>query len=204
MQTFFRSFITILLLLTGTPFLPAQSWKFIKEKDGIRLYTKLEKGGPFKSFRGETDISADIEKVSALIGNPVNSDWWGDDVSDISVLLFKKNRNIRYYFIYHVPWPFTDRDLVANVEINEDPATSARTVFSTPLPGVIPEKKGLIRVTDFWQKWTIQPLSNGMIHLVLEGYINPAGSVPAWLYNIVVIDTPLRLLHEVERRAGEK
>jgi hypothetical protein len=204
MRIVHRFIFTILLLLAGTSFLPAQGWKFIKEKDGIRLYTRLEKGGPFKSFRGETKIRADIEKVSALIGNPANSDWWGDDVSDIRVLLFNKNRNIRYYFIYHVPWPFTDRDLVADVEISEDPETFTRTVFSKPLPGAVPEKEGIIRVTDFWQKWTIHPLSNGMIHIVLEGYIDPAGSVPAWLYNIVVIDTPLRLLNEVQKRVCEK
>ncbi len=194
------AFIFTALLQMSALTAGAQSWNFIKEKEGFRLYTRQEANSSFKSFRGEAEIRADMDKVSSLIGNIKNLDWWGDDVHDITVLAFEKDRHIRYYFVYDVPWPFTDRDLVADVTISEDSATGIRTVYSHPLPDVVPEKHGLIRVTNYWQKWTIRPLNNGMIHLTLEGFIDPAGSVPAWLYNMVIIDTPLRLLREVQKR----
>jgi len=192
--------ITVLLLQLLILSANAQSWKFIKEKEGFRLYTRQEGNSSFKSFRGEAEIRADKDKVSSMIGNPSNLDWWGDDVHDIRVIAYEKDRHIRYYFVYDVPWPFTNRDLVADVTISEDSATGIRTVYSHPLTDAVPEKPGLIRVTNYWQKWTIQPLTNGMIHLTLEGFIDPAGSVPAWLYNMVIIDTPLRLLREVQKR----
>jgi len=147
------------------------------------------------------EFSGDFEKVSALVGDPSNLDWWADDVKNIRVLFFEKDKVIRYYFEYHVPWPFSNRDLVTHVKIEKDPVTGTKTIYSTPLPGVEPPKPGLVRVTDYWQKWTLQPLENGLIHITLEGYIDPAGDVPAWLYNIVVVDIPLKLLREVREQA---
>ena len=199
-----KTIIASILLQTLALSLTGQTWDFAKEKDNIRLYTRREKNSSFKSFRGEAEIRADMEKVGALIGNPSNSDWWGDDVHEIKVLYFEKGKHIRYYFVYDVPWPFTDRDLVADVSISRDSVSGVMTVFSQPLPDVVPERTGIIRVNSFWQKWTVQPLNNGMIHLTLEGFVDPAGSVPAWLYNMVLVDIPLRLLREVQKRVQTK
>jgi hypothetical protein len=192
----------IIILLSVCTSLSAQPWTFIKEKDGISLYTSQREGSSFKSFHGEVDFRGDFAKVSAMIGDPAHTDWWEDNVKNIRVLQYEKDKQIRYYFEYRVPWPFANRDLVSNVQISQDSVTGIKTIYSTPLPGVVPVKPGLVRVMDYRQKWTIQPLDNGMIHITLEGFIDPAGEVPAWLYNIVVVDIPLKLLKEVRERAG--
>jgi hypothetical protein len=195
---------TILLQFAIHSPLSAQTWKFVKEKDGIKLYTKQEKNSSLKSFRAEAIMRTDIEKISGLIGNPLNHDWWGTDVSLVKVLEYEKEKHIRYYVVYDVPWPFTDRDMASDVVISKDTATGVRIVFSRPLPGVVPQKPGLIRITNFWQKWTLRPLNNGTVGVTLEGFVDPAGKVPAWLYNLVIIDSPLKLMREVERRVGVK
>lgn len=195
-------YLAVIFLLTSvTSSLSAQTWTFVREKDGISLYTSQRENNSFKSFHGEVEFKGDFEKVSALIGDPTNLDWWADGVADIQVLFFEKNRQIRYYFVYKVPWPFANRDLVTQVQICTDSVTGIKTIYSTPLPGLIDAKPGLVRVTDYWQRWTLQPLKDNMIHITLEGYIDPAGDVPAWLYNIVVVDIPLRLLQKVRERA---
>jgi hypothetical protein len=192
----------IFILISACTSLSAQSWTFVKERDGISLYTRQNENSSFKSFHGEVDFRGDFEKVSALIGDPSNRGWWAENVKNIQVLFYEKDKQIGYYFEYHIPWPFTDRDLVTNVQIKEDSVTGSKTVFSIPLLNVVPQRPGLVRVTDYWQKWTLQPLDEGMIHITLEGFINPSGDVPAWLYNIVVVDIPLKLLQEVREQAG--
>jgi hypothetical protein len=191
----------IFILVTVCTSLSAQSWTFVKEKDGISLYTSQQENSSFKSFHGEVDFRGDFEKVCAMIGDPAHLDWWAEDVRNIQVLQYEKDRQIRYYFEYRVPWPFSNRDLVTDVQINQDPASGIKTIYSTPMPGLVACKPGLVRVTDYWQKWTLQPLDSGMIHITLEGFIDPAGEVPAWLYNIVVVDIPLKLLKEVRNQA---
>lgn len=191
----------IVIFIFAWSSLPAQQWSFVREKDGIRLYTCQQKGSSFKSFHGEVDIIGDFEQVFALIGDPSNLDWWADNVKNIQVLSYEKDKLITYYFEYHVPWPFANRDLVTSVQINKDTVSGIKTINSTPLPGFIPQKPGLVRVTEYWQRWILQPLENGTIHITLEGFIDPAGDVPAWLYNIVVVDIPLNLLQKVRERA---
>jgi hypothetical protein len=194
----------IFILISAYTSLSAQSWTFVKEKDGISLYTSQHENSSFKSFHGEMDFRGDFEKIFSLVGNPLNHEWWGDDISNIQVLSYEKDKLIKYYFEYPLPWPLTDRDLVTTVQIKEDSVTGIRTVFSTPLLNVIPLRTDRVRVTDYWQKWTIQPLDSGMIHITLEGFIDPSGEIPAWLYNMIVVDIPLRLLQEVKKRAQVK
>ena len=195
--------LTLFLYLAPISDLSSQTWTFVKERDHIKLYTRVEGNGPLKSFKGVMDIQADLEKINNMIGNPKDVKWWGKDVRGIKVLLFEENKHIQYYLIYDSPWPFTDRDIVADVQITTDPSSGTRTIYSRPLLNVIPEYPDLIRVTHYWERWTIQPLNIGMIHLTFEGFIDPAGNIPAWLYNMLVIETPLKLMREVQKRVNK-
>jgi hypothetical protein len=65
---------------------------------------------------------------------------------------------------------------------------------------VIPEREGLVRIKNYWQRWTIEPTGKDMVHVVLEGYVDPAGSVPDWIYNMVITDTPLKIIRGIKQR----
>jgi len=184
--------------------LAGQKWEFIKEKDGVRIYTRKEANTSLKSFRGEATLHTQMDKVCTLIGNVKNVDWWDKNLREITVLSYEENKNIRYYLIYGVPWPLTDRDLCVEAKITTDPVTGQRVIYSVPLDNVIPEKPGLIRIKKYWQKWTIQPMENGTIYAVLEGFVDPAGNVPAWLYNMVIVDTPLKIFRGIKNRLEAK
>jgi len=179
--------------------LSAQSWKFIKEQDGIKLFTRKEDGSSLKSFKGIMDVTSTMDKVCNLIGNVKNHDWWDENLREIKVLTYEKDKYFQYYLIYKVPWPFTDRDLCVETHVTTDPLTGRRVMTATPLNNVVPEKPDLIRIKNYWQKWTIQPMGNGVIRLTLEGFVDPAGNVPSWLYNMVIVETPLKVMRRVKR-----
>ncbi|MEI6435731.1 MAG: START domain-containing protein [Bacteroidota bacterium] len=192
------------LIFIGIPGLPddvfGQDWNFIKEKDGIRIYTKKEPGNSLKSFKGVTDICASMEKVCDLIGNVKNLDWWDKNLREIRVLYYEKEKRSQYYLVYNSPWPVTDRDLCVDALISTDPETGVRTILSKPLLDVIPERPGLVRITEYWQKWIMEPTNRGVVHVTLEGYVDPAGSVPDWIYNMVITDTPLKIMRGIKER----
>ncbi len=197
-------YILLVLLLFPFPVMFAQAWDFIKEKDGIKIYTRKEKGSDLKSFRGVVDLHAPVEKINDLLGNVKNVDWWDKNLREIKVLLYERDKHIQYYLIYDVPWPLTDRDLAVDATITTDPVTKIRTINSVPLMNVIPLKPDLVRITKYWQKWTVEPKANGVVHVVLEGFVDPAGKVPAWLYNMVITDTPLKIIHGIQGRLEKK
>jgi hypothetical protein len=133
-----------------------------------------------------------------LIGNPKNVDWWADDISEIKILLYEKGKHVQYYLVYDVSWPITDRDLAVDAFITTDPVTGVRTVEAKPLPNVVPERTDRIRIKKYWQNWTITPKPDGTIHIVLEGFVDPGGSIPAWLYNMVITETPMKVIKSVK------
>jgi hypothetical protein len=194
-------FLTLLIALpVFSPAVFSQSWQFIKEKDGIKVYTRPEKNSSLKSFKGVMDITSSMESVCSMIGNPNNRAWWDKNLSQVKLLSIEKNR-YSFYMVIDLPWPVSDRDLCVETRLRDDSVTGTRTVNARQLLNVVPENPGLVRIKKYWQTWTIQPMGNNIIHLELEGFADPAGSIPAWLYNMVITDTPLKIMREVQKRA---
>jgi hypothetical protein len=196
--------ITTFLFLTASGDLSGQSWVFVKEKEGIRLYTRKEANNSVKSFKGEVYLHTQMEKIYSLITNVKNFDWWDDDITEIKVLLNEKDKHIQYYLVYDVPWPIADRDLVVDSRITIDPVTGARYIEARSLLNVIPENPDLIRIKKYWQKWTLIPVEEGLVHIILEGSVDPGGSVPAWLSNMVITETPFKVIRSVKTYAADK
>jgi hypothetical protein len=199
------SFIIPVLIMIAFPrTIFAQSWDFVKEKDGIKIYTRKVAGSSLKSFKGVTDIHVPIEKVFNLIGNVRNVDWWDKNLKEIKVLYYEKDKKSQYYLVYDSPWPVTDRDLCVDATIRTDPVTGIRTVHSVPLPNVVPENPDYVRIKDYWQNWTIEPAGKNLVHVVLEGYVDPAGAVPDWVYNMVITGTPLKIIGGIKQLLESK
>ncbi|NTV82751.1 MAG: hypothetical protein HGA23_00445 [Bacteroidales bacterium] len=183
--------------------LSAQEWTFVKEKEGIKIYTRNEDSVAIKSFKGVADFKTNMDRMKKVIGRIESFEWWDEDVSEIKVLAYEEEKFIRYYLVYDVPWPLSDRDLCVEAIITNDPVTGIRTVRATPMEGVIPESPDNVRIKYYWQQWTMEPKGNGIVHVTLEGSVDPAGSIPAWIINMVITNTPLNVMtkarNEVEK-----
>jgi len=205
MRYYWFYFILTLFLFLGFSFsMVAQSWDFIKEKDGIKIYTRKDTGNSLKSYKGVTDIHAPAEKVFALLEDVNHTDWWDKSLNQIKVLLYEKYKRAQYYLVYDLPWPVTDRDLCVDVTVTTDPATGVGTISAVPLPGCVPERQDMIRIKDYHQTWTVSPAGKDMAHVVLEGFVDPAGEIPDWLCNLLIVDSPLKVISGVRQRMEKK
>ena len=188
--------IFFLLLSRGMAF--AQEWEFAKEKDGIKIYTRNEPGSHFKCFKGELDIKADASVVSSLIEDVESFAKCDEDVDEIRVLEQVKGKMLTYYVVYDVPWPFKDRDLCVEATITTNQAEGSIKISAKSVPEAVPLDEDKERITEYWQNWFIQPGENNMVHIVLEGFADPAGEIPAWIANMAITDTPLNMLRAIK------
>ena len=187
-----------LLLVSG---LLAQPWTLMKDKEGIKVYTRREMNSSWKSFKGDVTFKASLEKVYSLLGNDKNNDWWDKAITNIKVLGYEENRYVRYYLVYTLPWPFKNRDIVTETTITTDPALGVRIYSTITLPNKVPEKPNIVRIKEFRQTWTVQPEAMGTVHVTLEGSVNPGGNIPAWLYNAVITEAPLKMLTSLRNKS---
>jgi hypothetical protein len=178
----------------------AQSWEFIKEKDSLEIYTRTEAGKSLKSYRGITIMNAPAENIFTVMEYVNNTDWWDKNLTQIKVLLYEKDKRAQCYMVYDLPAPVTDRDLCVNITVSIDTMTGERTIDAVAVNGVIAENDDLVRIKDYRQTWTISPLGKEKTHVVLEGFIDPAGAVPDWLSNMLLTDTPLKAISGLRER----
>jgi hypothetical protein len=198
--------LNILFILLIAIILPeellAQDWEFESEKDGIKVYTR-EETGSLKSYMGETDIQASVPEILSMIEDVEKFKEWDDDISEIRVLYREKGKMQKYYIKYNVPWPFKDRDLCVEETINMDIASGDVVVSSKSIPDALPENDDNVRMLNYHQKWIIRPIANGLVHLVLEGFADPAGDIPAWVANLAITDTPVNMIRAIRERVGQ-
>jgi hypothetical protein len=123
-----------------------------------------------------------------------NTDWWDKNLTQIRLLLYEKDKRAQFYMVYDLPWPVKDRDLCVDVTITIDPESGERKITIVSVNGVIPERNDKVRIKDYRQTWTIEPAGKGMTHVVLDGFIDPAGSIPDRIYNMLIIDLPVKAI----------
>jgi hypothetical protein len=196
----FHYILLFFLVLVLSFSVTAQTWNFVKEKDGIKLYTQKETGKSLKSYKGVTDIKAPAEKVFALIEDINHTEWWDKNVTQIKITLYEKNKQAKYYMVYDLPWPVIDRDLCVDVKVTIDPVTGERKLMASPLPGLFPERPDMIRIKEYRQTWSVKPIGKNLSHVVLEGFVDPAGSIPDWICNMVIVDSPFNAISEIRQR----
>jgi hypothetical protein len=189
------SVLIFLFVLTGT--LNAQSWDFVREKDGIRLYTRSEPNSPIKSYRGEVVFQASADRICNLLGNADQRGWWAGTFSEVRVLAEEKGKFVRYYVVCPLPILLSDRDIVIETREMTDPSSGNRIFQTRTLNSLVPESPDRVRITNYFQTWTVEPSSQGRVRVSLEGSIDPGGNIPAWLTNQVMTNTPVRIINNL-------
>lgn len=192
-----------LLIFSGMfwilPNIYAQQWTLKKDKDGIQVYTRDEPGNNNKAFKGETEVHAGMEAVSAVIENVELFDDWDEDIIEIRLLEHQPGKLIRYYVVYDVPWPFQDRDLCVEAVFSSDNTNGIRQLKSKSIPNAVPEDEDIVRIENYWQCWTLSENKDSIVHITVEGFADPAGDIPAWIANMAITESPLNMLENLKK-----
>ena len=191
---------TLLIVIFGafiTPHLRSQ-WTLKKDKNGVQVYTRPVEGSPLKEYRGIVNIKATVAAAQALILDLPSYTEWQHNCSK-SYLLEQKNENDIYgYSLTDAPWPVQDREAIVRTQISENQGII--TMKMTAMPDFIPAKSGVVRVPMMEGFWQISPQENGIIEVVQQVHASPGGSIPDWLANSAVVDTPYKTLLNMKHR----
>ena len=92
--------------------------------------------------------------------------------------------NIFYYSEVNAPWPFDNRDLVMQMNIQQNPQNKVMTVNVNNVDDYMPVKKNIVRISFLHVTWTVTPLNNKQVKVEYQIQVNPGNGVPAWLVNL--------------------
>jgi len=176
------------------------TWDLRKDKRGIQIYTGKIDGSKHRAVFSTMEINASVQSVVALLLDLPNCRQW---VSMCKHAAVTQNISATEKVVYghnDLPFPVRDRDSYSRVKWFFNPDNGVVSMDSESLEkGAFPRKKGVIRVDYAHASWRIVPTADGTV--IIENYIHvdPNGSIPVWLTNALVVDSPYKALKKMRK-----
>ena len=183
----------LFIYLFSTSVFAQADWELQRDKSEIKVWTKDYPDSKFKQFKTETIIKASLENVVAVFLDIENMGLWYDRVEKVEMVEKISNMEGTYKIDFELPWPVADRVSVVRAVLSYNSDTDAVRVETNYEPGIITDTDALL-VTIMHSEWILTPTEEGYVHIFHKGYMDPAGSLPAWISNSGVKDGPIKTL----------
>lgn len=199
-----KSLFALLLLSLSTQVLAEKDaeWKLAKDEKGIQVYTRESASTPFKDFKAHVVIKAEPSEVVETIKNPDLFTKWMANVV-YSKLLHKDETSQSAYIISKTPFPVKDRDGVFHYDFVDMSDQGTYKIMITGKPNKVDKNKKYVRVAAADGSWTIEKVDEGSA-VTYQMQLDPGGSLPGWLANTSVVETPFESLKNLRKRVEAK
>lgn len=181
-----------LLVGLDAPAIADEAWHVEKDEDGIRIESRAVPGWSIHEIRGTAQVNASLATVVAALDDVPAIPQLNDIVAEAKVIQRDSATRYRLYAAMKMPWPVSDRDIVNQREITQNPTTRAVTLVDTAIADAEP-RKGYVRIVKSRQQWQLTPTADGQVQAELRLLSDPDG-MPAALINSMAVNTPYKTL----------
>lgn len=181
-----------------------EDWKLVKDKEGIQVYTRKTDVSSFVEFRGITFIDAQVSSFISVMQDAGNMTNWVYSLIKAQLLEMHSDTIMIYYAESKLPWPFDNRDAVYRDYFEWDADKRTLYVHIDCLPEYLEENKGVVRIPYAKGYWKVQEIEKNKFKVIFQMIVDPGGSIPAWLVNAFVVDTPFETLQGLKEVIKEE
>ncbi len=179
-------------------------WKLRKEEAGVKIFTRNIEGSPFEEFRGvvtitNTTLTGVLDVITDVKNYPVNF----PNCGSAEVLVQKSKYNDIHYITIKAPWPVADRDAIYEAATSFSQNGKHAVVKLTPHGDYKKENKNYIRVHNGTGFWELEEIAPKTVTVVYQFHADPAGEIPAWIANSVIVINPLKTLESLRSIATQ-
>lgn len=178
-------------------------FRAVIDRNHVRVWTCAIPAEPLRGFRAVTTVRSSLSGLVALLLDTGAAPEWVFRTSRIELL--RRDDRAQTFTVRAETnfWPLQDRDVVINGRIQQDPDSLTVHIDSqsTP-PGQYPERQEFVRMPNMRGNWEFRPLGNGMVEVTMSGIADPGGSIPDFLVNLVIEETPYQTLLGLRRVVG--
>lgn len=165
------------------------------DRNQVRVWTCAIPSEPLRGFRAVTTVRSSLSGLVALLLDTSAAPQWVFRTNRIELL--RRDDRAQTFVVRAETnfWPLQDRDVVLNGRVYQDPATLVVQIDSQSAPpGQYPLRNEFVRMPNMRGNWEFRPLGNGLVEVAMSGIADPGGSIPDFLVNLVIKETPYRTL----------
>lgn len=193
----------IILLATCFTGHSDDAWKLELDKEGIKVYTRYASGSAFKEFKAEIIIDGSLSGIADIIADVERYPEWSYKTTLVKI--FRKEGNIiQYFYVSDTPRFMKTRVAFFESEKTIDPKTDEITFTLVNIQGNQPISNGEILIPTMKGYWKLTPLGNNKVRVIMQMLTEPGGIIPAWLANMVVVDSPFVTLKGLREQFNKK
>ena len=156
------------------------TWRCVKEKNGIFVFFEDTPSLDRSRFKSVTVMDASIDAILAILRDFSDYPRWQPFMDKMVVLEHHGDDEVIAYFSFDFPWPISNRELVVKSRtesIPSDHATFKIIVDGTDIPTPFCRKK-IIRVQYYHCETLLERLSKRKTRVSYIIEVDPGGKIP--------------------------
>lgn len=167
------------------PSLAMADWEHIYEDDGVNVYRQEVEGTNLLAFRGTGFIDAPVNKVLHVFSDVKHEIDWVDRLEE-NILISEDRANFERieFHSYGLPWPVWSRDIVFQIKLSRQADESFLVTMKSVDDALGPPTKG-VRAELHGSNFVLRETEDGRTWVEVDIFIDPKGTVPAFLVNIL-------------------
>ncbi len=199
-----RTLGTLLLVIQALMLSGQGEWNLKEEKDGITIYSRENPFSDFNEFRATTTAAGSIRAFEAVLRDIAVIPEWMYSVKSSRLLELRGDSVVIYYTEAKSPFPFKNRDGIYLNRYRRQADGKVLWVGIEILPEYLKEEDDMVRISRGQGHWEARQTGPDRLEIDFQMQVDPGGSIPAWLANMFVVDTPFHTLTELKRMMQEE
>lgn len=183
----------------------SNAWKKTISKDGVTVYKRTIKGSPVIEMKGTAVVNHNIKDILAVVLDYQNYKKWQPNLIEFERIKAIGSREFIDYAAFKLPWPISDRDLIAHTKIKTKSKTKVQVkIREMSHPGK-PESEEYVRIKMARAQWNLQSIKSGRAtKLQFISRADPSGYIPLWIINWIGKYQVVQGINRVRRRVRQK
>ena len=208
MRSSFNWGITLLtftasILASSTVFAINDSWSIEQENNGISIASREIDGSNFREFRAEMTLETKIDTIISIFHDPNSFTQWVHQCSKAEIVQQNSFLDVIVYQVSNMPFLVTDRDIVIHDVYSYSNDYKEWTIDVKAIEGFVPVTDN-VRITQSQGAYKLTQINDSEVKIVWTQHADPAGALPSWLVNSLIVDLPYETLNNLRELTKEE
>jgi hypothetical protein len=163
----------------------AQEWQLEKQQGEVSVFSIIGASG-YKEILAKTTVESDLSALLRLLEDVEFAPMWIANAIKVTILDVASSDERLVHTFFNAPWPIENRDMVTYSKTVKKPNSIQINIVNQG--NEHPLNPNYVRMQDMSGVWNVSNIDDNRIEISYQGGGNPAGNLPKWLANKVLID----------------
>lgn len=165
-------------------------WKVVLINSEIEVYERwvyLPEKRKTRERKGVFYVTNEIEEIVEMTTQADRVKLWMSGVTESKDLYSTSLDHRIMYILFQVPWPFSDKDLVAEITVSANSLLQCVTIKYSAVSDFLPLNAKAERLLSYEANWTITRMESDLTQVEFKVFSDTPPVAPRWIQDPITI-----------------